>query len=212
MKTNSGILLAVFGLAASALTMGCESTAPGATAPSAQPDKGTTTAGSKSSAAPTVTAAVTASASAAAKPQDAPKVELVDKDLSTAGAVWKGWVMKAPADADVMGDLSGVRIVTKKAIGPGSFDLAFKLGKQNLKELKTNLEKGAAAAKTTVTFTVDTPEALEWTITAGSAKTYDFSLIQKTGGKDVTCYTVTARESEAEIAALKEACKRLEKK
>ena len=150
--------------------------------------------------------------SAAPKTEEAPKAELVDKDLSKAGAAFKGWSAKGPADSDVMEDMSGVRIATKKVVGPGSFDLGFMMGKKNLKELKTNTQKGADAGKVKVTFTVDTPEALEWTSEIGTVKNFHFAIIQKSSGKDVTCYTVTPRDTEADVNALKEACKTLVKK
>jgi hypothetical protein len=179
----------------------------GSATKTAEPAKSAGPSAAKSAAPAASSAAPAASAPAA----DAPKVEMEDKDLGKVAAL-KGWTAKGPKDADVMEDLGGARIVTKKVSGPGSFDLAFKIGKTNLKELKTNLQKGAEAAKAKITFTVDTADALEWTNEIGSTKDYSFSIISKVGGKDVTCYTVTPRESEADVNALKEACKTLAKK
>jgi hypothetical protein len=173
------------------------------------------------SAAPTTSAATAApaatdapSAPAATATSNPPVVDpaFVEKDLSKAGAAFQGWVAKGPADADVTGDLDGVRIVTNKVYGPGSFDLAFTLRNKDLAKLKKDMQEGSEIAKTKVTFTVDRPDALEWTTAAGKSKSYSFALLQKSSGKDVTCYTVTPRPSEAEVKALKEVCRTLAKK
>lgn len=183
--------------------------ASGSAAATTKPATSTT---AKASATPSAkpTASAMASASASASP-DAGKVELVEKDLDKVAA-FKGWVAKGPADAEVMEDMGGVRIATKKVAGPGSFDLAWQLKKDDLKAKKTNVQKGADTAKAKVTFTTDSAEELDWTSEVGSTKTYDFAMVFKAEGKDVTCYTVSPRESEADIATLKEACKSLGKK
>ena len=110
--------------------------------------KASGSAAAKTSAAPAKSAAATATASAVA---DAPKAEMVEKELDKVAA-FKGWVAKGPADADVMEDLGGVRIATKKVMGPGSFDLAFKLGKGDFKPFKDGLVKGAEITKSKITF------------------------------------------------------------
>ena len=170
--------------------------------------KASGSAAAKTSAAPAKSAAATATASAVA---DAPKAEMVEKELDKVAA-FKGWVAKGPADADVMEDLGGVRIATKKVMGPGSFDLAFKLGKGDFKPFKDGLVKGAEITKSKITFISDTPESLEWTSEAGTSKTYSFRLSLKAGKDEYTCYTVSPRESEAEYKAHKEACSTLMKK
>jgi hypothetical protein len=152
-----------------------------------------------------------------AKPADAPKPEaekltLVDVDLTPAGASWAGWTAKGPADASVMEDLGGARIATKKVRGPGSFDIAFKQGKIDLKERKDQIMKGAEMAKSTVTFTVDTPEALEWTSAFDTSKSFEFVQLRKVGDVEVACYTVSPRPNAEEIATLKESCASLAKK
>ena len=48
---------------------------------------------------------------------EAAPAALVEIDLSPAGAAFKGWVAKGPADAKVMEDLGGARIATKKVAG-----------------------------------------------------------------------------------------------
>jgi hypothetical protein len=191
-------------LLTSAVAAGCESqeAAPPATSTAAA------TAAAKPTAKPTATATAIATATTTA----AAAVELVEKDLSAAGAAFTGWVAKGPADATVMEDMGGARIATKKVSGPGSFDVDFKMGKQDLKKHKADLEKGAKTAKSTVTFTTETADTLVWTTDVGGTKSYDFLLLQKSSDKDVTCYTVTSRESEAELKALQDACKTLEKK
>ncbi len=208
MKTSVTLLVSCISLSALALACGSSDNAAPAASGSAKAADGAKSAAPM--AAKSATPAASATPSAAPAPEA--KVELTDKDLSKAGAAFKGWSAKGPADADVMEDLGGARIVTKKVSGPGSFDLAFKLSKVNLKELKTNLQKGAEAAKAKITFTTDSADALEWTNEIGSTKDYSFSIVMKAGGKDVTCYTVTPRESEADVNALKEACKSLAKK
>ena len=149
-----------------------------------------------------------------AAPDDKP-VELVAKDLGKAGDKWKGWTAKGPADADVMGDLGGVRIVPKKVT---PFDLGFQMRADDLKALKDGIQKGTetanktADAKVKVTFTTDTPDALEWTTEVGSFKTWGFHIHMNVGGTDFTCYAVTPRTSEANAKLVKSACASLAKK
>ncbi len=148
----------------------------------------------------------------APKPEEAVKLTLVDVDLSPAGATWAGWTAKGPADAKVMEDLGGARIATPKVRGPGSFDIAFKQGPLDLKERKEQIMKGAEMAKSTVTFTVDTAESLEWTTAFDTSKSFEFVQLRKVGDVDVACYTVSSRPDAAEIATLKESCASLAKK
>jgi hypothetical protein len=192
-------------LVSSVLAVGCgnKETAPTATtAPSAT---------AKPTAKPTATAAA-ATATATATAEAAPAA-LVEIDLSPAGAAFKGWVAKGPADAKVMEDLGGARIATPKVAGPGTFDLGFKLGKEDLKKYKADFEKGAkAGGNTKLTFTTDTADMIAWTSEVAGTKTYDFRMIQKSSGKDVTCYTVTPRDNEADLKTVHDACASLEKK
>jgi hypothetical protein len=153
-----------------------------------------------------------AASGGAAPAADAPKLTLVDVDLTPAGATWAGWTAKGPADAKVMEDLGGARIATPKVRGPGSFDIAFKQGTIDLKERKEQIAKGAEMAKSTVTFTVDTPEALEWTQAFDTTKTFEFVQLRKVGDVAVACYSVSSRPNADEIATLKESCASLAKK
>jgi len=155
----------------------------------------------------------------------APKpIEMVEHDLSSAHEVWKGWVAKGPKDAKVLADgVKGARIAAKgpsiidrKPGGDNGFDVAFAPGKQDLKGLKTNLEKGAAnpEAKMKLTFTKEEDSMLEWTAEVGKTKTYNFVQHIQVDGKDYTCknnYMVGAG-NEAEHKRHLEACKTLKKK
>ena len=210
---NKGIGFYGLGAVAVVTLLGCGDSAGGAASGSAA---ATTKPAMTSSAKPMMSTKPMASSMASAAPSasaaaDPAKMEMVEHDLDKVAA-FKGWVAKGPADADVSEDLGGVRIVTKKVSGPGSFDLAWALKKNDLKAKKTAVQKGADTAKSKVTFTTDSAEELAWTNEVGSTKSYDFEYIFKAEGKDVTCYTVTPRETEAEIAVLKDACKSLAKK
>ena len=108
--------------------------------------------------------------------------------------------------------MGGARIATPKVRGPGSFDIAFKQGTIDLKERKEQIMKGAEMAKSTVTFTVETAEALEWTQAFDTSKSHEFVMLRKVGDVDVACYSVSARPNEAEILVLKESCASLAKK
>lgn len=149
---------------------------------------------------------------AKAEPAKAEPIALVEKDLAPAGASWAGWSAKGPADATVMEDLGGARIATNKVRGPGSFDVAFRQERVNFEERKKGIQEGAAMAKSTVTFTTDTPDVLEWTSNYGSSSSHDFLIVKKVGDVEVTCYTVTGRESAEELAPLKESCDSIAKK
>ncbi|MBW2526618.1 MAG: hypothetical protein JRI23_20720 [Deltaproteobacteria bacterium] len=160
-----------------------------------------------------------------AKEEAAPqKVEMVEHDLSSAHEVWKGWVAQGPKDAKVMADgVKGARIAAKgpnllerKPGGDNGFDLAFEPGKQDLKSLKTNMEKGAAnpESQMKLTFLKDEEGMLEWTAEVGKAKTYNFVMHMQVDGKDYTCKNnyMMGSGNEAEHKRHLEACKTLKKK
>jgi hypothetical protein len=170
-------------------------------------------------------AAVTATAAATPSPAKA-AVALADFDLSTADAKWKGWTAKGPADAKVMADgVQGARIAAKgpsildqKKGGDNGFDVAFAWGKDDLKALKKNLQKGAdnpvGNVKMKLTFTRDEADMLEWTTEVGDSKTYSFEMHMKIGKADVTCknnYMVGSGNPE-EHQRVMDACKTLNKK
>jgi hypothetical protein len=170
--------------------------------------KPASSAAAKSSGAP----AAKSAAPAASAEAPAEKMELVEKDLSKAGDKFKGWVAKGPADAEVMEDLGGARIATKKVMGPGSFDLAFRMDKPNVKDLKDGATKGAELGKGKLEWITDSADALEWSVEANGKKMYFFHIGMKVEGKDVTCYLVSPRDSEADYKLHKEACQSLAKK
>ena len=153
-------------------------------------------------------------------------VEMVEHDLSSAHADWKGWVAKGPKDAKVLADgVNGARIAGKgpsildrKPGGDSGFDLAFEPGKQDLKSLKTNLEKGAANSaadtKLTLAFTKDEPTMLEWTAEVAGTKTYNFVKHIEVEGKSFTCKNnyMMGSGNDAEHKRVLEACGSLRKK
>nr|HEX4317132.1 hypothetical protein [Kofleriaceae bacterium] len=170
---------------------------------------------SKDTAKPGDKATDSATAPSAAKlappTSDDPPPALVDKDLSPAGKDFAGWTAKGPADAKVVEDLGGARIVTQKVTG---FDLAFKLGAgiDDLKDFKAQQQKAATTYNLKIAYTTDTPDALVWTTGDGSSKSYDFRIHAKVSGKDVTCYTVTPRDSEDALKFLQAQCATIAKK
>lgn len=147
-----------------------------------------------------------------AEPPKAEPPKLVDKDLSPAGAAWAGWTAKGPEDATVMEDLGGARIATKKVRGPGSFDVAFRQERVNFADRKKGIQEGAAMANSTITFIADTPDALEWSSKIGDSTMYNFVIVRKVGDVEVSCYTVSPRESAEDLGVLKQSCESLAKK
>lgn len=151
---------------------------------------------------------------AKAEPAAAPKLELVDHDLGSADPEWAGWTAKGPKDAQVMADgVKGARIASN---GRDGFDLNFAPKHRDLKELKTNLDKGAAASngEMKLTFTKDAADALEWTSVGYGTTTYSFVHLMKVAGRDVACgnnYMMGIRD-EGLLQQHKDACKTLAKK
>ena len=152
---------------------------------------------------------------------DAPKaapekaaVEMVEQDLSSADPEWAGWVAQGPKDAKIMQDgIKGARIAANKSAG---FDLAFAPKKTDLAALKKVLQTGETASegKMKLTFTTDTPEALEWTSEGSGAVKYNFVRNMRAGDRDVTCknnYMVGIESEELRTRHI-EACNTLQKK
>lgn len=167
-----------------------------------------------------------ATATAAKTAEPAKPVELVEIDLSTADPKWAGWIAKGPADAKVLADgVNGARMAAKgpglmdrKPGGDNGFDVAFAWGKQDLKELKANIQKGAdnpiGDTKMTVTFTKDEAGLLEWTSEVGKSKSWNFVMHMNVEKTDISCknnYMIGAG-NEDEHKRQMEACKTLAKK
>jgi len=167
------------------------------------------------------------SAAAAPKPAEAAKpVELADHDLSSADPKWAGWTVKAPAGAKVLADgAAGARVAGKGASildrspgGDRGIDVAFAWGKQDLKELKANLEKGAAAQtgeyKSSYTWVKEDADTLEWTNEVGKTKSFNFVKHIKAEGQDITCKNnyMMGSGNEAEHKRAMEVCGTLAKK
>lgn len=140
-------------------------------------------------------------------PTSPPPVLSKAYDLEAADARFRGWSVKAPADVDVQGDLDGARVRSV------AFDLGIKLGPSDLPRFREGLLAGAAATKSEVTLTEDTKTSLAWTTTVRALKLYGFRshLTTKTG-EPFLCYTVTERESEADVEAHRDACATVTKK
>ncbi|MFO0586527.1 MAG: hypothetical protein U0441_03275 [Polyangiaceae bacterium] len=175
---------------------------------------------------PATTAAATTTAAAKPAETAAPAPAMTEFDLSTADAKWKGWVAMGPADAKVMADgVNGARIAAKgpsildqKEGGDQGFDLAFAWGKDDLKELKKNLQNGAdhpiGDMKVKITWTKEEPDLLEWTTEVGKMKTYNFVQHIKVEKTDITCKNnyMIGSGNEAEHKRVMDACKTLAKK
>jgi hypothetical protein len=142
-----------------------------------------------------------------------PAIVMVEHDLSSADPEWAGWVAQGPEGAKVMADgVKGARI----AAGKIDWDLAWAPKKTDLAELKKNLEKGAENSKgeMKLTFTTDTPEALEWTSEGYGATNYNFVIHMQVEDREISCknnYMIGIPSKEL-LEQHKEACKSLKKK
>lgn len=167
-----------------------------------------------------------AAKTADAKPAEEKKVEIKEFDLESADPKWKGWVASGPADAKVMQDgVAGARLAAngpsmldRKEGGDSGFDVAFAWGKDDLKELKKNLEKGAenspADFKMKLNWTKEDADLVEWTTEVGKSKSYNFVKHIKVDGKDITCKNnyMVGSGNEAEHKRVMDACASLKKK
>jgi hypothetical protein len=172
-------------------------------------------------------------ASASGKPEEKPadkpkasvpppaeaKVEMVEVDLSSAGAAWKGYSIKAPKESQVMEDMSNIRVAGKGCPITETcpqFDLILSQKKPNFKETKSLQDQGATAMKDKIEWTSETADTLEWTRESSmgdsTIKTLNFERIVKVGGKELGCWPLNAPSKESDIAAMKEACTTLSKK
>lgn len=146
-------------------------------------------------------------------PEKAP-LEMVEHDLSSADPEWAGWVAQGPKEAKLLQDgVKGARIAANKTSG---FDLAFAPKKTDLAELKKNLQIGESKSegKSKLTFTTDTPDALEWTFEGYGATKYNFVRNMTVGDREVTCKNnyMVGIDSEELRARHIEACNTLQKK
>ncbi len=143
------------------------------------------------------------------------KVELVDVDLSSGGAAWKGYTIKAPKGSKVMEDMSNIRVagkgcpITEKC---AYFDLILSQTKPDLKATKKLHSDGAAQFKDKLTFTEDTATALEWTREGDMGKTRNFEHVVKVGTKELGCHPLGGVITESDLTGMKDACKTLAKK
>ena len=213
---HSRTLLVLLAGGALALIGGCDAASSGAGSASAGGS------GAPAKSAPAATSA-TAKASAAATTPEAPKVELIDHDLSSADPKWAGWTVKGPSDAKVMKDgVNGARVAAKgpsimdrKPGGDEGFDIAFAWGKEDLKKHAELVKKGADTAKSTFTVLKDEGGVLEYTLKGESGNTtYNFMVHLNVEKTDVTCKNgnMMGAGNEAEHKRLIEACKTLAKK
>ncbi len=115
-----------------------------------------------------------------------PALTMIEHDLSSADPEWAGWVAEGPDGAKVMADgVKGARI----AAGKMDWDVAWAPKKTDLAQLKKSLETGAANSdgKLKLTFTTDTPEALEWTSEGYGTTKYNFVMHMTVGDREITC-------------------------
>ncbi|GAC1587868.1 MAG: hypothetical protein NVS3B20_16030 [Polyangiales bacterium] len=143
------------------------------------------------------------------------KVELVDLDLSSIGAAWKGWTIKGPNGAKVMEDMSNLRVAGKGCPITDKcpyFDLILSQKKPDLKATKKIQTDGAAQFKDKITFTEDTPVALEWTREGDMGKSRNFEHIVKVGTKDLGCHPLGSVLNESDLTSMKDACNTIAKK
>jgi hypothetical protein len=200
-------------LASLGLALACDSAGSGTPAPSETKSASSSPAKKAEPEAAPKTAAPEAAAKKA-EPEAAAPLELVEHDLSSADPEWSGWVAKGAKDGKVMADgVKGARIASN---GRDGFDLNFKPKHVDLKQLKKNLEIGAAASegKMTLTFTKDAADGLEWTSVGYGTTSYSFVHLMKVAGRDVSCgnnYMVGIRD-EGRLQQHKDACTSLAKK
>lgn len=147
-------------------------------------------------------------AAAPAPSARAPAAESV-VDLSPGGEKWKGWAIKGPADAKVTDNgAGGVGIVF------GSFSFEMTQGDLDVATRKDGLKSGLEFSKGKATYTVDKPDALEYTTETpmeGGApiKGYGFAYTVNAEAK-IGC--VAMLDDEKQIAAAKAGCNSLHKK
>lgn len=171
-------------------------------------DTATSSSSPGASAAPAPATAAGSTAPAADKEKEAPLTEI---DLSPAGAAWKGWTVKAP---------EGTKVADSGAGGPQialkDYQLTITEGKLTLNDIKSGAKVGAEAVQGKVTFTTDTPDALEYStelkdVEGKAVKTYGFGIHMKVGDKTYGCQA-TGPTSEAQVTEAKAVCNSLAKK
>lgn len=138
------------------------------------------------------------------------EVQTIDYDLSSADPRWQGWTATAPAGARVMED--GVHGARLAADGLFGFDLSFAPQRQDLSELRRNVEAGAQMAngELTLSFLESTPDSLVWTVTGYGSTTYKFAMNLTAGDREVSCSNLMmGLQSEAELEQHRAACRTL---
>ena len=164
--------------------------------------------GSGGNEAPKSTEAMKTAEPAAAPAPSAAATESV-VDLSPGGEKWKGWAIKGPADAKVTDNgAGGVGIVF------GSFSFEMTQGDLEIALSKDGLKSGLEFSKGKATFTVDKPDAIEYTTETpmeGGApiKGYGFKYMVNAEAK-IGCSALL--DDEKQIAAAKAGCNSLHKK
>lgn len=219
---NNGSILGVLVLASSALLAACGDGGGAASSGSAAASGKPAASGSAKA------AAGTTSAKPADKAEEKP-AEMVEFDLSTADAKWKGWVAKGPSVAKVLADgVAGARVagggksmLEQKPGDDTGYDIHWSWGKEDLKQLKAamlapKMKVDGVESKTTIT--KDEPGFLEWTdeITtkSGTTKTWSFVMHMNVEKTDVSCGNnfMIGAGNEAQHKAHMEGCKTLAKK
>jgi hypothetical protein len=131
-----------------------------------------------------------------------------DVDLAPGGDKFKGWAIKAPAGTTVTDNGAGGASIVMG-------DLRFEMpqGDLYLKDVKDGNKSGAELSKAKFTYTVDKPDALEWTSETpageGTIKGYGFSYYVDAKAK-IGCTSIV--DDEKQVAAIKAVCNSLHKK
>ena len=130
---------------------------------------------------------------------------LTEYDLSSVNAKWKGWTVKAPEGAQVMGDLgTRARVAGKKVdfnLNQDKPDLAGK--RKTLESIKSSDVKFA--------FTKQTPDELEWSVESSGHTSYSFIHVVHVGKATVQCEPENAGSQDA-LQAIADACTTVAKK
>ena len=130
---------------------------------------------------------------------------VTEYDLSTVNAKWKGWTVKGPEGAQVMGDLG-----TRARVAGKSFDFNLNQDKPDLAGHRKLLE-GFKSPDTKFTFTKQTPDELEWNIESNGHTSYSFIHVIHVGKQTVQCEPENAGP-ESELKVIADACTTVAKK
>jgi hypothetical protein len=122
------------------------------------------------------------------------------------GAAWTGWTVKAPADAKAEPNEGTFPHAIAIRWGNGAGAMGFVQGKTNFASVKHDF---TVTGDTKVTN--ETPDRLDATMTMAGHDLKGFYQKRKVGDVEVTCWTVSFVESDADLAAAHAICESLSK-